>query len=76
MPGLLPKIFLKFLKKFLTNIKKYDNIIPERKKKGNKKMFYWFTFEDGYSICVRGFSKRELAWEVRKHGKLIGKERA
>ena len=39
-------------------------------------MFYWYTFEDGYSICVRGFSKRELAWEVRKHGKLIEKERA
>ena len=36
-------------------------------------MFYWFTFEDGYSVCVKGFSKRELAWEIRKHGKVVFK---
>lgn len=39
-------------------------------------MFYWFTFEDGYEVCTRGFSRQEMAVEVRKHGKLISKERA
>ena len=34
-------------------------------------MFYWFTFEDGYEVCCKGFSKQEI--EVRKHGKLIAK---
>lgn len=38
--------------------------------------YYWFTFEDGYSVCVRGFSKHELAVEESKHGKLVVKERA
>lgn len=33
--------------------------------------YYWFTFEDGYRVCVRGFSKRELAVEESKHGKLV-----
>ena len=33
--------------------------------------YYWFTFSDGYSCCVRGFSKQELAVEELKHGKLI-----
>ena len=36
--------------------------------------YYWFTFADGYSVCVRGFSKRELAVEESKHGKLVRKE--
>ena len=36
-------------------------------------MFYWFTFEDGYRVCVRGFSKQELRIETIKHGKLINK---
>lgn len=36
-------------------------------------MFYWFTFEDGYSVCVKGFSKQEMKVENRKHGKLISK---
>lgn len=36
-------------------------------------MFYWFTFEDGYSVCVKGFSKRELVWETLKHGKIVSK---
>ena len=36
-------------------------------------MFYWFTFEDGYSVCAKGFSKTEMAHEVRKHGKLVRK---
>ena len=35
--------------------------------------FYWYTFTDGYSCCVRGFSKQELRVEERKHGKLVGK---
>lgn len=33
--------------------------------------YYWFIFEDGYKCCVRGFSKRELAVEESKHGKLV-----
>lgn len=39
-------------------------------------MFYWFTFADGYSVCVRGFSKQELCVEERKHGKLNNKKKA
>ena len=39
-------------------------------------MYYWFTFEDGYQVCVRGFSKQELKRETQKHGKLIKKEAA
>lgn len=39
-------------------------------------IFYWFTFEDGYRCCVRGFSKLELSVEERKHGKLVKKEKA
>lgn len=39
-------------------------------------MFYWFTFSDGYSVCVRGFSKQELRVEERKHGKLMQKTKA
>ena len=35
--------------------------------------YYWFTFEDGYRVCVRGFSKQELAVEESKHGKLVSK---
>ena len=33
--------------------------------------YYWFTFADGYSVCVRGFSKQELKVEESKHGKLL-----
>jgi hypothetical protein len=36
--------------------------------------FYWFTFEDGYTVCVRGFSRNELRIEELKHGKLVRKE--
>ena len=36
-------------------------------------MFYWFTFEDGYAVCVKGFSKNELIHETRKHGCLVSK---
>jgi hypothetical protein len=36
--------------------------------------YYWFIFEDGYRVCVRGFSNRELAFEESKHGKLVSKE--
>ena len=35
--------------------------------------YFWFTFADGYSVCVRGFSKQELAIEEQKHGKLLRK---
>ena len=38
--------------------------------------YYWFTFADGYSVCVRGFSKQELAVEESKHGKLIERKLA
>ena len=44
---------------------------PERK--GDYTMYYWFTFEDGYSCCVRGMSANEKRIEERKHGKLISK---
>lgn len=36
--------------------------------------YYWFTFADGYSVCVRGFSNQELKVEEMKHGKLVKKE--
>lgn len=36
-------------------------------------MFYWFTFEDGYKVCAKGFDKVEMGWEVYKHGKLVSK---
>lgn len=39
-------------------------------------MFYWFTFEDGYSVAVKGFSKHELKVEEAKHGKLVSKRPA
>ena len=38
--------------------------------------YYWFTFTDGYSVCVRGFSKQELRVEENKHGKLQRKVEA
>ena len=38
--------------------------------------FYWFYFEDGFSVCVRGFSKQEMSVMVAKHGRLIGKKLA
>ena len=38
--------------------------------------FYWFTFADGYRVCVRGFSKDELKRETAIHGALIKKELA
>jgi hypothetical protein len=36
--------------------------------------YFWFTFADGYRVCVRGFSKQELKVEESKHGKMIAKE--
>lgn len=38
-----------------------------------KNTFYWFTFEDGYRVCVRGFSALEMRRETAQHGKLISK---
>ena len=35
--------------------------------------FYWFLFEDGYQVCVRGFSCLEFKNEEKRHGKLIKK---
>jgi hypothetical protein len=37
--------------------------------------YYWFTFEDGYRVCARGFSRQEIAVEESKHGKLVSKVR-
>ena len=39
-------------------------------------MFYWFEFEYGYRLCVKGLSKQELRIEEQKHGKFIKKEKA
>ena len=39
-------------------------------------MFYWFTFTDGYMVCVRGFSAQERKVEERKHGKIVSKIKA
>lgn len=39
-------------------------------------MFYWFEFEDGYRLCVKGLSKQELRVEEQKHGKVVKKEKA
>ena len=36
-----------------------------------KMKYDWFEFADGYSVCVRGFSKQELKVEESKHGKLL-----
>ena len=38
--------------------------------------YCWFTFADGYSVYVKGFSKQELRVEENKHGKLLGKVEA
>ena len=35
--------------------------------------WYLFTFEDGYQAICRGYSRQEMAVEVRKHGKLVSK---
>lgn len=31
----------------------------------------WYYFEDEHCTWVYGMSKNELAYEIRKHGKLI-----
>lgn len=41
-----------------------------------KNTFYWFTFEDGYRCCARGFSAQERRCEEGKHGKIISKTEA
>lgn len=30
-----------------------------------------YTFADGYITICKGMSKRELAWEESKHGKVV-----
>ena len=49
------------------------NTIQSERGKEITKMFYWYTFEDGYAVCVKGFSKNELIRETRKHGCLVSK---
>lgn len=39
-------------------------------------VYYWYTFADGYSCCVRGFDPFELQTQIDKHGNLVKKERA
>lgn len=34
-------------------------------------IFFWFYFLDGYRVCTRGFSRRELEVEEATHGKLV-----
>jgi len=38
-----------------------------------KEVWYWFTFADGYRVCVRGLSTQERRVEETKHGKLVSK---
>lgn len=40
---------------------------------GRQLSFYWFTFADGYRVCVHGMSAYERKREEQKHGKLIAK---
>lgn len=35
--------------------------------------WYWYTFQDGYRMCVRGLSAQERKAEERKHGKVVSK---
>lgn len=35
--------------------------------------WYWYTFADGYRVCVRGMSAREIKVEEREHGRLVSK---
>jgi hypothetical protein len=50
------------------------SIAPKKRTVQTMNKYYWFTFADGYSVCVKGFSKQELRVEENKHGKLIKKE--
>ena len=36
-----------------------------------KNTLFWYYFLDGHKICVKGFSRREIAAQEVKHGKLI-----
>jgi hypothetical protein len=38
-----------------------------------KAKWYRWTFEDGTVSICKGYSKTELYWEVKRHGKLISK---
>ena len=53
----------------------YKEPIIEKGRWGEMK-YYWFTFSDGYSVCVKGFSKQELRIEENKHGRLLRKVEA
>ena len=47
------------------------------RRRGMKQIvYYWYTFEDGYRCCVRGFSSQEFQNEIDKHGMMIKKEMA
>jgi hypothetical protein len=48
----------------------------EEKAMAKTRFFYWFTFEDGYTIGVRDLSKNELAQLEKTHGKLVDKSMA
>ena len=49
------------------------NSLKEVMKMANTFKYYWFTFEDGYSTCTRGFDRIEMQHMVLKHGRLISK---
>ena len=51
-------------------------IDKQRKEYEREMKYYWFTFSDGYSVCVKGFSKQELRVEENKHGRLLRKVEA
>jgi hypothetical protein len=36
-----------------------------------KKSYFEFTFHDGYTCCVRGFSAMEKKVEIAKHGPIV-----
>jgi hypothetical protein len=45
-------------------------------KERDNSMYYWYVFEDGYAMCVKGCSRLELKHEIKKHGKLLNKHKA
>ena len=62
--------FMRSFLKFLFQKISRSRLLREGRKRMNN-VFYWFQFEDGYQVCIRGFSRREIEREESKHGKLI-----
>jgi hypothetical protein len=55
--------------------KHFCGIVEIDKREEIRKMFYWFTFADGYCECVRGYDRVEKKHMEMKHGKIVRKER-